>query len=182
MAGADDQRRSTTSTGGRNFETLGEDPFLAGQLRRRRGPAASRAQGLIAELKHYIENDFENGRTSTSVKIDDQTLHETELQAFEAGVDAGAGSVMCSYNRINDVYGCAQRSHTLHGILKGELGFNGFVTSDWGATHQHDRPHARTRHGAAGQRRRHQQLRGRRCWPRCRTAPPRCPRPTTSRP
>ena len=120
-------------TGGRNFETLGEDPFLAGQLV---APEVKGVQGegMIAMIKHFIENDFENGRTSTSVTIDEQTLHETELQAFESGINAGAGAVMCSYNRINDVYGCAN-SHTLQDILKGQLGFTGFVTSDWGATH-----------------------------------------------
>jgi beta-glucosidase len=120
-------------TGGRNFETLGEDPFLAGQLL---APEVQGVQGegMVAMIKHFIENDFENGRTSTSVKIDDQTLHETELQEFESGVNAGAGAVMCSYNRVNDVYGCAN-SHTLQDILKGQLGFTGFVTSDWGATH-----------------------------------------------
>jgi beta-glucosidase len=98
-------------TGGRNFETLGEDPFLEGQLV---GPEVQGVQGegMIAMIKHYIENDFESNRTSTSVTIDEQTLHETELQAFESGIDAGAGAVMCSYNRINDVYGCAN-SHTL---------------------------------------------------------------------
>src|SRR5689334_1170238 len=120
-------------TGGRNFETLGEDPFLAGQLL---APEVQGVQGegMVAMIKHFIENDFENGRTSTSVKIDDQTLHETELQEFESGVNAGAGAVMCSYNRVNDVYGCAN-SHTLQDILKGQLGFKGFVTSDWGAVH-----------------------------------------------
>jgi beta-glucosidase len=120
-------------TGGRNFETLGEDPFLAGQLV---APEVQGVQGegMVAMLKHFVENDFENGRTSTSVKIDDQTLHENELQAFESGIHAGAGAVMCSYNRINDVYGCAN-DHTLLDILKGQLGFSGFVTSDWGATH-----------------------------------------------
>src|ERR1700761_509423 len=120
-------------TGGRNFETLGEDPFLAGQML---APEVQGVQGegMVAMIKHFIENDFENGRTSPSVKIDDQTLHETELQAFESGINAGAGAVMCSYNRINDVYGCAN-SHTLQDVLKGQLGFKGFVTSDWGATH-----------------------------------------------
>ena len=120
-------------TGGRNFETLGEDPYLAGELV---GPEVKGVQGegIIAQIKHYITNDFENGRNSTSVKVDPQTLHETDLQAFEAGVKAGAGSAMCSYNRINDVYGCGN-DYTLNTVLKGELGFTGFVTSDWGATH-----------------------------------------------
>jgi beta-glucosidase len=121
-------------TGGRNFETLGEDPYLASQLvaQEVRGVQST---GLVAELKHYIENDFENGRTSTSVAIDDQTLHETELQAFAAGIAAGAGSVMCSYNRINNIYGCGN-SDTLGEILRQQLAFTGFVQSDWGAVHK----------------------------------------------
>ena len=121
-------------TGGRNFETLGEDPYLASELVANEVKGVQ-GEGMIAQIKHYITNDFENGRNSTSVKIDEQTLHETELPAFEAGVKAGAGSVMCSYNRINDVYGCGNE-WTLNSVLKGELGFTGFVTSDWGATHR----------------------------------------------
>jgi beta-glucosidase len=121
-------------TGGRNFETLGEDPYLAGRLAAAEVRGAQ-SQGLIAELKHYIENDFENGRGSTSVSIDDQTFRETELVAFEAGVKAGAGSVMCSYNRINDIYGCGN-SDTLIKILRQQFAFNGFVQSDWGAVHK----------------------------------------------
>ena len=121
-------------TGGRNFETLGEDPYLAGALGAQEVRGAQ-GEGLIAELKHYIENDFENGRGSTSVTIDDQTLHETELLAFQAGIEAGAGSVMCSYNRINDRYGCGNSS-TLQTILRQQLAFTGFVQSDWGAVHK----------------------------------------------
>jgi beta-glucosidase len=121
-------------TGGRNFETLGEDPYLAGRLAAQEVTGVQ-SQGLIAELKHYIENDFENGRNATSVAIDDQTLHETELLAFQAGVEAGAGSVMCSYNRINDLYGCGN-DDTLIRILRQQLAFTGFVQSDWGAVHK----------------------------------------------
>ena len=124
----------TFPTAGRNFETLGEDPYLAGALGAGEVQGAQ-SQGLIAELKHYIENDFENGRGSTSVAMDDQTLHETELAAFSAGVKAGAGSVMCSYNRINDVYGCGN-DDTLHKVLRQQLAFTGFVQSDWGAVHK----------------------------------------------
>jgi beta-glucosidase len=121
-------------TGGRNFETLGEDPYLASQLVTSEVQAVQ-GNGMIAEIKHYAENDFENGRTSTNVTIDDQTLHETELQAFQAAIDAGAGAVMCSYNRINTVYACGNDA-TLKGVLRGQLGFKGFVTSDWGAVHR----------------------------------------------
>ena len=70
-------------TGGRNFETLGEDPFLAAQLVSEQARAAQQ-QGLIVTLKHYAENDFENGRNATSVKVDERTLHEGELQAFSS--------------------------------------------------------------------------------------------------
>src|SRR5690349_1639536 len=121
-------------TAGRNFETLGEDPYLAGQLAAQEVTGVQ-SEGMIAELKHYIENDFENGRTSTSVTIDDQTLHETELQAFEAGIKAGAGSVMCSYNRINNIYGCGNDT-LLQTVLRQQLAFTGFVQSDWGAIHK----------------------------------------------
>lgn len=97
-------------TGGRNFETLGEDPYLASQLVAAEVTGVQ-GQGMISEIKHYAENDFENGRTSTSVAIDDQTLHETELQAFRAAIDAGAGAVMCSYNRINASTHAQTRRH-----------------------------------------------------------------------
>ena len=121
-------------TAGRNFETTGEDPYLASQLI---GPLVEgiQDQGLIATLKHYVANDFENGRNSTSVKIDDRTLYEMELQPFEAGVKAGAGSVMCAYNRINDVYACSN-DKTQNQILRNEFGFTGWIMSDWGATHR----------------------------------------------
>jgi beta-glucosidase len=121
-------------TAGRNFETLGEDPFLASQLVAQEVKGVQ-GTGMIAELKHYIENDFENGRTSTSVTIDDQTLRETELQAFAAGIQAGAGSVMCSYNRVNNIYGCGNET-LLQTILREQLAFTGFVQSDWGAIHK----------------------------------------------
>ncbi len=120
-------------TGGRNFETLGEDPYLAAQLVAQETRAAQ-AQGLIVTLKHYGENNFENGRNATSVKVDERTLREGELQAFEAGVNAGAGAVMCAFNRINDVFGCSN-DVLINQILKGDLGFTGFVMTDFGAAH-----------------------------------------------
>jgi beta-glucosidase len=121
-------------TAGRNFETLGEDPYLASRLVAQEVQGVQ-STGMVAELKHFIENDFENGRGSASVAIDDQTLHETELQAFAAGIAAGAGSVMCSYNRINNIYGCGNET-TLQNILRQQLAFTGFVQSDWGAVHK----------------------------------------------
>ncbi len=119
---------------GRNFETLGEDPFLLAELVAPQ-VLGVQDQGLIATLKHFTMNDFENGRNSTSVTVDEQTLYEGEMQAFEAGVEAGAGAIMCSYNRINDVYGCSN-DIMQNRILRDEWGFQGFNMSDWGATHR----------------------------------------------
>src|SRR2546422_11271045 len=81
-------------TAGRNFETLGEDPFLAGELvaHETRGV---QSQGLIVTLKHLAMNDFENARTNTAIMLDERMLHELELQAFERGIEDGhAGAVM----------------------------------------------------------------------------------------
>jgi len=121
-------------TAGRNFETLGEDPFLLAEMVVPQ-VLGIQDQGLIATLKHYTMNDFENNRMSTSVTVDEQTLYEGEMQAFQAGVEAGAGAIMCSYNRINDVYGCSN-DVTQNQILRDEWGFEGFNMSDWGATHR----------------------------------------------
>lgn len=71
---------------------------------------------------------------AVSSNIDDKTLHEYYLWPFMDGVKAGAASVMCSYNRINNTYGC-ENSKLMNGILKGELGYQGFVMLDWNAQH-----------------------------------------------
>jgi beta-glucosidase len=71
---------------------------------------------------------------SVSSNIDDKTLHELYLWPFADAVKAGTGNIMCSYNRVNNSYAC-QNSKILNGILKEELGFQGFVVSDWGALH-----------------------------------------------
>lgn len=124
----------TIPTAGRNFETLGEDAFLAGELvaEEVRG---IQGEGLIATIKHFAMNDFENARMQTSIAIDEQTLRELELPAFEKGVRAGAGAVMCAYSRVNDVYSCSN-DLLLQQILRGQFGFQGWVLSDFGATHR----------------------------------------------
>lgn len=71
---------------------------------------------------------------SVSSNIDDKTIHELYLWPFADAVRAGTGSVMCSYNRVNNSYACGN-SKTLNGLLKTELGFQGFVVSDWGGQH-----------------------------------------------
>ncbi|KAJ6041364.1 uncharacterized protein N7446_010747 [Penicillium canescens] len=129
--------------GGRNWEGFGNDPYLSGVL------AGVTVRGLqesvIACVKHFIANEQETSRNpplltpgalnqSVSSNVDDKTLHELYLWPFQDAVKAGVGSVMCSYNRINNSYGC-QNSKTINGLLKGELGFQGFVVSDWYAQH-----------------------------------------------
>lgn len=71
---------------------------------------------------------------SISSNLDDKTMHEVYLWPFVDGVRAGTGSIMCSYNRVNNTYAC-ENSKTLNGLLKGELEFQGFVVSDWEGQH-----------------------------------------------
>ncbi|WP_378520779.1 beta-glucosidase family protein [Nonomuraea helvata] len=118
---------------GRNFETLGEDPLLAaamvaGEVRGIQG------EGLIATAKHYAANNFEHARQSVDAQVDERTLREIYLPAFEAAVAAGVGSVMAAYNRVNGVY-AAENAHLLTEILRDEWRFAGWVMSDWSATH-----------------------------------------------
>jgi beta-glucosidase len=116
----------------RGYNTFGEDPFLTGQM----GAAEIRgiqSQHVMAQVKHYVGYDTDGG----NVFVDDQTLHEVYVAPFDAAVQAGVASIMCSYNRLNGVFACGNSS-TLTKILRDELGFKGFVTSDWGATHAVD--------------------------------------------
>ncbi|MFC1440304.1 glycoside hydrolase family 3 C-terminal domain-containing protein [Streptacidiphilus sp. N1-10] len=115
----------------RGFNTFGEDPLLTGQT----GAAeitGIQSQGTMAQVKHYIAYDGGN-----NVSVDQQTLHEIYLQPFTDAVNAGVSSVMCSYNVVNSAQAC-DSSDTLTTILRNELGFKGFVTSDWGANHGTD--------------------------------------------
>ncbi|HEU5236658.1 MAG TPA: glycoside hydrolase family 3 C-terminal domain-containing protein [Pyrinomonadaceae bacterium] len=120
--------------GGRNFETFGEDPYLTAQI----ATAEIRgiqSQGVLAEVKHYAANNQEKQRLVVSADVDERTLREIYLPAFEAAVkDANVGSVMAAYNKVNGVF-ASENVHLLKDILKGEWGFEGFVVSDWGATH-----------------------------------------------
>ena len=114
---------------GRGYNTFGEDPFLTSQI----GAAeieGIQSQHVMAQVKHFVGYDSDG----TSIYIDDQTLHEVYVAPFDAAVKAGVSSIMCSYNLINDTYACGNKS-TLTKILRDEIGFKGFVTSDWGATH-----------------------------------------------
>lgn len=123
--------------GGRNWEGFSPDPYLTGILFADTIEGMQSA-GVQACAKHYIGNEQETQRNPTvneqgttieavSSNIDDRTMHEFYLWPFQDGVKAGVASFMCSYNRINGSYGC-QNSKTLNGILKDELGFQGYVS------------------------------------------------------
>lgn len=120
-------------TAGRNFETLGEDPLLQSRLVASE-IAGVQGEGTIATIKHFAENNQENNRMQVDVLVDDQTLRELELPAFEAAIGAGAGAVMCAYNKVNGTFSC-ENPALLRGILRREWGFTGFVVSDYGANH-----------------------------------------------
>ncbi len=119
---------------GRSFETLSEDPFLTGRMAVAHIKGIQ-SEGVIATAKHFVANNQETERTSVDAKISERALREVYLPAFRAAVeDAQVGAVMCAYNRINGPYACEQ-PWTLTTVLKDEWGFQGFVMSDWFATH-----------------------------------------------
>ncbi|MFI8390902.1 beta-glucosidase [Streptomyces sp. NPDC085540] len=122
-----------TPYAGRNFETFAEDPRLTADLvgEMIRG---IQDEGLIATVKHFALNNQEHGRDTVDVIAAEQTLHETELRGFEAAVAAGAGAVMGAYNKVNGVHACESKA-LLDEVLRGSWGFDGWVMSDWDATH-----------------------------------------------
>ena len=117
--------------GGRDFETLGEDPFLMSRIVVPE-MLAIQGEGTIATPKHFAENNQETNRQGIDVNVDERTLNEIELPAFEASVKTGAGSVMCAYNKVNGLYSC-ENPTLLTDILRKRWGFDGFVVSDYGA-------------------------------------------------
>ncbi|MEJ2146038.1 MAG: glycoside hydrolase family 3 C-terminal domain-containing protein [Acidobacteriota bacterium] len=119
---------------GRNFEYFGEDPILAGNMVAQ-WIQGVQSQGIIADIKHYAVNDQDTARSSVDAIIDERSMRETDLLIFEIGVKRGKpGMVMCSYNLVNGAHAC-QNDYLLNQVLKQEWGFQGFVISDWGATH-----------------------------------------------
>lgn len=119
---------------GRNFEYFGEDPLLAGTLV---GHAIRGVQSnhVISTIKHFALNTQETGRTILSADMEEGALRESDLLAFEIGIEIGRpGSVMCAYNRINGVFGC-ENAFLLNDVLRRDWGYKGFVMSDWGAVH-----------------------------------------------
>ncbi|KAH8792067.1 glycoside hydrolase superfamily [Hyaloscypha finlandica] len=123
--------------GGRNWEGFGADPVLQG-IAGALTIQGIQEEGIIATIKHFVGNEQEHFRQSwewglpnaISSNIDDRTLHEMYGWPFQDAVKAGVASVMCSYQMLNNSYSCGN-SKLLNGILKDELGFQGFVQSDW---------------------------------------------------
>ncbi len=119
---------------GRNFEYMGEDPFLAATLV---VPEIKgiQSQGVLATIKHFACNNEEWDRNRISSEVDERTLHEIYFPAFKAAVQEGnVGCVMMSYNLLNGVH-CAENDYLMNQLLKKDWGFNGFVMSDWAAVH-----------------------------------------------
>lgn len=123
-----------TPFNGRMWEDLGEDPLLSGHT------AASQTQGeqgadVSALVKHYNLNNFETRRGNVDILVDERTLEETYTRPWERLVsEAAPGAVMCSFNKVNTEYACGNDA-LLNQILKQQLGFQGFVSSDFNAAH-----------------------------------------------
>jgi beta-glucosidase len=113
----------------RGYNTYGEDPVLTGAI----GAGLIKGiqqQGVMSQAKHFVAYDTD----ASNVVVDTQALHEIYVAPFIDAVNAGVSSIMCSYNRLNGTHACGNPD-TLIKILRDEVGFKGFVTSDWGATH-----------------------------------------------
>ena len=117
---------------GRNFEYYSEDPMVASEM------AGALIKGVQSKnvgtsIKHFLANNQETRRMSSSSEVDERTLREIYLAAFEGAVSSQKPwTVMCSYNKINGTY-AAEHKEALTDILRGDWGFDGFVVSDWGA-------------------------------------------------
>jgi beta-glucosidase len=119
---------------GRNFEYFGEDPYLTAQTAVAYIEGVQ-SQGVVATIKHFAANDEEYDRHNVSSDVDERTLREIDLPAFEEAVKvAHVGAVMNSYNLLNGVH-ATQNHHLNVDILKQEWGFNGILMSDWDATY-----------------------------------------------
>lgn len=119
---------------GRNFEYFAEDPYLAGTM------AAAyingcENEGVGTSMKHFACNSQETRRTETSVEIDERTLREIYLKAFEIAVkNSKPASIMCAYNKINSIW-CGENKWLLNDVTRDEWGYEGIIVSDWGAVH-----------------------------------------------
>lgn len=118
---------------GRNFEYMGEDPYLTSRISEQyiRGV---QSQQVMASVKHFALNNQEYNRHHVSSDADERTMNEIYFPAFKAAVDAGVATVMSSYNLVNNVHS-AENHWLLQETLKDKWGFDGFVMSDWTSTY-----------------------------------------------
>ncbi|UOB18455.1 beta-glucosidase family protein [Abyssalbus ytuae] len=114
---------------GRNFEYFGEDPFLAARIIENY-VIGLQSTGTVATLKHFLGNQTEFKRRRSNTVVDERTLHEIYMPAFEAGIDAGAMAVMAAYNQINGEW-CGESNYVINKLLRKDLGFKWLVMSDW---------------------------------------------------
>lgn len=125
---------------GRNWGGYGSDHYLTGQMNYQAIKGIQSRGTVSACVKHFIAYERETNRfpighnESVPSNVNDKTMHELYFWPFMDAMKAESGSVMCSYNRINNSYAC-QNSKTMNGLLKTELGFESFVLSDWEALH-----------------------------------------------
>lgn len=122
-----------TPLSGRNFEYMGEDPFLTSKMV---VPYIKGVQnnGVAACLKHFALNNQEKDRDRINVEVGERALNEIYLPAFRAGVEAGVWSVMGSYNKFRGTF-CSHNDTLINNVLKGEWGFDGVLITDWGSAH-----------------------------------------------
>jgi beta-glucosidase len=119
---------------GRNFEYLGEDPLLAGTLAGAH-IAGVQSNRIVSTVKHFALNAQETGRMVADARIDEASLRESDLLAFQIAIERGKpGSVMCSYNKVNGDWAC-ENDFLLNHVLKRDWGYRGWVMSDWGGVH-----------------------------------------------
>ena len=120
--------------GGRNFEYLGEDPLLAGNMAGAQ-IAGVQSNAIVSTIKHFALNSQETGRFQADAIIDEAAMRMSDLLAFEIAIEKGnPGSVMCAYNQVNGDYSC-ENAFLLDKVLKQDWGYDGWVMSDWGAVH-----------------------------------------------
>lgn len=134
---------------GRTSEYLGEDALLGGMIAAAgsRGITSNPARPVEAQLKHFVGNEQELDRQLSSSNVDQRTLREIYTLPFEIGIDRGnIGSLMCGFNQLSSDWTCGSDT-LLRRILKSEIGFKGFVMTDFGSTHQHNIPASSLRAG-----------------------------------
>ncbi len=122
---------------GRNYEYLGEDPYMVGRM------AAEYIKGLqstgtAACIKHFIGNETEFYRRRTNSIIDERTLHELYMRPFKAGIDAGVAFIMTSYNKLNGEW-TGESRYVIDTLIRRDLGFKGAVVSDWRSVYDHEK-------------------------------------------